>query len=379
MKTFYLLLSCFILFSFTACNQSSQKRNEKFSNEEISESTNIKYAKGFKVRNHSNYKLVDISDPSGESDLIYKYALLKRGTEREDIPSDYEIIEIPVQSVICMTTLQISNFIKLNAIDKISGMTSTRFLFNEQLKKQLQENKTRRIGIEGEFDTEIIMALNPDIILVSPFKRGGYEAIRNLNIPLVSFLGYQESSPLGQAEWIKFTALLLGLEEQANEQFEEIEKKYTELTALTESLPEKPTVLSGELHSGNWYVVGGKSYLAQLFQDAGASYIMKNDDESGGFYVDFETVYSQGANADYWRMVNSFNGIFTYEALKQSDARYSDFKAFKGKKLIYCNLREKPFYENTPVEPEIVLADLIKIFHPALLPEHTPVYYDLLK
>jgi iron complex transport system substrate-binding protein len=116
-----------------------------------------------------------------------------------------------------------------------------------------------------------------------------------------------------------------------------------------------------------------------LFRDAGADYFMKNDNESGGFYVDFETVYSQGANAGYWRMVNSYNGTFTYEALKQSDARYADFKAFKDKKLIYCNLRDKPFYENTPVEPEVVLADLIKIFHPSLLPEHVPVYYELLK
>ena len=278
-----------------------------------------------------------------------------------------------------MTTLQISNFIKLNVTDRIVGMTSTRFLFNEQLKKQLKDNATSRIGIEGEFDTELILALNPDMILVSPFKRGGYETIRHLNIPLISFLGYKESSPLGQAEWIKFTAMLLDIEEQANEQFEAIEKRYLELLALTEPLEDKPTVMSGELHSGNWYVVGGDSYLAQLFRDAGASYFMKNDNESGGFYVDFETVYSQGANTDYWRMVNSHDGTFTYDALKRSDARYADFKAFKEKKLIYCNLREKPFYENTPVEPEVVLADLIKIFHPTLLPEHTPVYYDLLK
>ncbi len=258
-------------------------------------------------------------------------------------------------------------------------MTSTRFLFNEQLKRQLKEGTTGRIGIEGEFDTELILALDPDIILVSPFKRGGFETIRNLEIPLISFLGYKESTPLGQAEWIKFTAMLLGIEEQANRQFAEIEKRYTELLALTESLEDKPTVMSGELHSGNWYVVGGDSYLAQLFRDAGAVYFMKKDNESGGFYVDFETVYSQGANADYWRIANSHNGTFTYEVLKQSDARYADFKAFKEKKLIYCNLREKPFYENTPVEPEVVLADLIKIFHPSLLPGHTPVYYELLK
>ena len=371
----------FILFTlvitFSGCNQN--KNAKTIGDRNSADSMNIKYAKGFKVISSANYKLVDITDPSGESDMHYKYALVNRGSNKEGVPADYQTIEIPVCSVICMTTLQLSNFIKLNALNKVVGITSTRFLFNEQMNRQLKEDKTRKIGIEGEFDNEVILALNPDIILVSPFKKGGYDAIRNLNIPLISFLGYKESSPLGQAEWIKFTAMLLGIEEQANKQFDDIENKYNKLKVLSASISERPTVLSGELHSGNWYVVGGNSYLAQLFRDAGADYFMKNDNESGGFYVDFETVYSQGANTDYWRMVNSHDGTFTYDALKQSDARYADFKAFKDKKLIYCNLREKPFYENTPVEPEVVLADLIKIFHPSLLPEYVPVYYELLK
>jgi len=378
MKKLLYILSALII-ALPGCNQSKKTDTSGKEGQKAANSIEIKYAKGFKVENYGNYKLVDVTDPSGESDMHYKYALLNRGSEKDGIPADYQIIETPVRSVICMTTLQLSNFIKLNATDKVVGMTSTRFLFNEQMNKQLKEGKTSKIGIEGEFDNEVVIALNPDIILVSPFKKGGYDAIRNLDIPLISFLGYKESSPLGQAEWIKFTAMLLGIEEQANKQFEEIENRYNELKVLSASVAERPTVLSGELHSGNWYVVGGNSYLAQLFRDAGADYFMKNDNESGGFYVDFETVYSQGANVDYWRMVNSHNGTFSYDALKQSDARYADFKAFKEKKLIYCNLREKPFYENTPVEPEVVLSDLIKIFHPTLLPDHTPVYYDLLK
>lgn len=375
MKNVLYLLSFCICICLVACNQNKSAKESRKSDH----SSEIKYAKGFTVQDYENYKLVDISDPSGESDIVYKYALLKRGMDQKGIPADYQVIETPVRSVICMTTLQLSNFIKLDAQDKVVGMTSTRFLFNEKMNQQLKDGKTTKIGIEGEFDSEVVMALHPDIILVSPFKKGGYDAIRNLDIPLISFLGYQENSPLGQAEWIKFTAMLLDIEEQAEEQFGKIEKRYNELKALTESVQEKPTILSGELHSGNWYVVGGDSYLAQLFRDAGAAYFMKNDNESGGFYVDFETVYSQGANADYWRMVNSHNGSFSYDALKQSDARYADFKAFQEKHLIYCNLREKPFYENTPVEPEVVLADLIRIFHLALLPDHTPVYYELLK
>ncbi|MDR1089710.1 MAG: ABC transporter substrate-binding protein [Prevotella sp.] len=339
----------------------------------------IKYAKGLAISYHGNYRLVDISDPEGKNETVYHYALIAKGQQAEDIPKEYTIIETPVEKVICMTTLQLSNFIKLDALDKVTGMPSTHYLFNEQMKKRIEEGKTARIGIEGNFDNELVLALAPDLILVSPFKRGGYESIRDLDVPLVSFLGYKETTPLGQAEWIKFTAMLLGMEDKANTLFDAIEKRYNELVALTASVSVKPVVLSGEMRSGNWYVVGGKSYLAQQFRDAGAEYFLKDNDETGGINMDFESVYSRGGNAGYWRLLVSHTGDYSYDALQQSDARYADFKAFKEKKVVYCNLRQKPFYENTPVEPEVVLADLIKAFYPGLLPDYQPVYYEMLK
>ena len=382
MKIKILLIPVFFLLVLTACDNRKKKKEtataESGNSETASSEIDIKYAKGFKVKDVGAYRLVDVQDPLGESALTYHYALVPRGEKPNDIPANYTIIETPIRRVVCMTALQMSNFIKLEQTNKIVGISSTRFLFNEKIKQQLEQNKTSRIGIEGNFDNEVILAINPDIILVSPFKKGGYDAIKNLGFPLVTFLGYKESSPLGQAEWIKFTAMLLGIEEQANRQFNEIEQRYNELKNLAAKASPRPTVLSGELHGGNWYVVGGKSYLAHLFEDAGGDYFMQNDNESGGFYVDFETVYSQGADTDFWRIVNSFDGEFSYKALQQTDARYTDFKAFKNKKVIYCSLRDKPFYENTPVEPEVVLADLIKAFHPDLLPDYTPVYYEVL-
>ena len=76
------------------------------------------------------------------------------------------------------------------------------------------------------------MALDPDIILISPFKRGGYDAIRNVDIPLIPHLGYKELTPLGQAEWIKVVGLLTGREKEANEVFDGIESRYNELKNL---------------------------------------------------------------------------------------------------------------------------------------------------
>lgn len=378
MRILKLLLNISILIAFSACSFTNKKSTQSQNADKAIDSVEVKYAKGFSIQNFEGFRLVDIQDPSGESDIKYHYALVPRGTN-PTIPADYERIEVPIRSVICMTSLQISNFYKLKAEENIVGITSTRFLFNEKINEQLKSGKTRKIGIEGEFDAELVLALNPDVILVSPFKRGGYDAIRNLGVPLVSFLGYKEISPLGQAEWIKFTAALLGTDEVAEKEFNHIEKSYLELKAMVKDVEHRPTVLSGELHSGNWYVVGGESYLAQLFRDAGAQYFMKNNNESGGYYVDFETVYAQGADAEYWRILNSFNGEFDYEMLEKADARYKDFKAFKDRKVIYCNLRDVAFYEKSTVEPHLVLADLIKIFHPKLLIDYVPVFYKPLK
>ncbi len=339
------------------------------------------YAEGFQLTYQEGYILVDIHDPQNEESTHFLYALVPRGTKPEGIPVDYTVIETPVRSAICMTSLQLSNFIKLGAEDKVVGITSTRHLFNHTINDQLKEGKTAKIGIEGNFDNEVIMSINPDLILISPFKRGGYETMKDIGIPLIPHLGYKEMTPLGQAEWIKFVGLLLGMEQEANDKFSAIEHRYNELKELTVEgkVTRRPIVFSGEIHGGNWYAVGGKSFLAQLFKDAGADYFLKDDDRSGGVTLDFETVYNQADEADYWRIVNSYPGTYTYKSLKDQDPRYADFRAFKEKGVIYCNMREKPFYESMPTEPEVVLGDLLHIFHPNLLPDHTPVYYDLLK
>lgn len=340
-----------------------------------------RYAQGFELAYKDQYILVDIRDPQNEESASFHYALVKRGTRPTGIPKGYTVIELPVRSVICMTSLQLSNFIKLGALDKVVGITSTRHLFNKEMNRRLEEGKTMRIGIEGNFDNEVVMSMNPDLILVSPFKRGGYESLRDVGIPLIPHLGYKETTPLGQAEWIKFVALLLGMEEVGNERFATIEKRYDELRSLliTDSAKRRPVVFSGELRGGNWYAVGGRSFLAQLFKDAGADYFLKDDQRSGGVTLDFETVYNRADEADFWRIVNSYPGAFSYEALKEQDPRYADFRAFKKRGVIYCNMRDTPFYESMPTEPEVVLADLLHIFHPELLPDHEPVYYTLLK
>ena len=378
-RFFYLLYLCSVLFccKSTSRKQSSGEQTVKEKVDTVSR-IHIKYAKGFWLEEREGYVVLNIKDPQESSHTHYQYALVPRGSTVQT-PKDLPVVALPVRSAICMTSLQLSNFIKLGAMDRVVGITSTRFLFNKDMQRQVDEGLTRRIGIEGNFDNEVIMSINPDLMLISPFKRGGYDAVKDIGIPLVPHLGYKEMTPLGQAEWIKFVGLLLGMEDVANREFDRIEQRYNSLKAMVGEVKYRPVVFIGELRGGVWYAVGGKSFLAQLFHDAGADYFLKDDPRSGGVTLDFETVYNQAESADYWRIANSFAGEYCYEALKAQDERYADFKAFKEKHVVYCNMREKPFYESMPAEPEVVLADMIRVFHPEILPDHEPVYYDILK
>ncbi|MDO4672959.1 MAG: ABC transporter substrate-binding protein, partial [Porphyromonadaceae bacterium] len=302
---------------------------------EISDSTKVivpEFAEGFRVKYlRDGVRLLEIEDPQKEKKTTYRFALLPQDMKDAEVPSEYTKIHVPVKSMICMTSLQLSNVIALDACDKVVGITSTRHLFNKKMNDQIKSGKTAKIGIEGNFDNEVIMGLNPDVIFISPFKRGGYDAMRETGIPLVPHLGYKEMTPLGQAEWVKFISLFTGQEKEANELFDKIVKRYNQLKKLASGVKQRPTVFSGEMRGGNWYAVGGKSFLAQLFNDAGATYFLKDNEESGGVTLDFETVYSQADQADFWRIVNSFDGTFSYDALKAMDSRYADFKAFKDK------------------------------------------------
>lgn len=381
-KIFYLGILCTSLL-ISSCNLQKKNSSSSVDSSLTSDSLNIAlnptYAQGFKVTGINGVYLLDIHDPQKNDGEYYHFALIPKGTKKVNVPDNYTIIDIPVQRVVCMTSLQLSNFIKLEETEHVVGVTSTRHLFNTNMQQQIKAGHTSRIGIEGNFNNEMVMALNPDVILISPYKRGGYDALKDVHIPLLPHLGYKEMTPLAQAEWIKLMGLLLGEEQKANLIFNQIADKYNELKMLAKNVSSRPIVFSGELHGGNWYAVGGKSFLAQLFQDAGADYFLKDNPESGGIILDFETVYSQANKADYWRILNSYDGQYSYQALQDSDERYADFKAFKEKKVIYCNLREKPYYEEMPTSPDLLLEDFVKAFHPELLPDYEPKFYELLK
>ena len=90
---------------------------------------------------------------------------------------------------------------------------------------------------------------------------------------------------------------------------------------------------------------------------------------------------SQGTGADYWIGPAQFE---TYEAMRDASPHYTRFAAYQQRN-IYTFASSKGetggilYYELAPNRPDLVLQDLISIFHPRLLPGYTPVFYKPLK
>ena len=370
---------------FLVGSSCSEKRGSAASSaEEADTLIGPKYAKGFTVKQlPDGVRLVDVADPQQDGERMpaaYHFALVPRGAHAS-VPEGYTEVQVPIERTIVMTMLQLSNFTALDAHDVVSGITGTKNLFDKDIRRRVDEGSIVKIGMEGNFDPELILAAHPQVIFISPFKRGGYDAIKDTGITLIPHLGYKELDPLGQAEWVKYVAMFLGKEKLAAELFRGIEQRYLQLKGKVDSLASDPlpTVFSGEMHGGNWFAVGGRNYLAQIFRDAGAQYVL-NDDNTGGVPIEYEQMYATAANADYWRILNSYPGDFSYEALKASEPRNELFRAYKEKHVIYCNMKKTPYYELSPVMPDVVLADFVAIFHPELLPhDYQPTFYRLLK
>ena len=172
------------------------------------------YAKGFSVQYlEDGIRLVDIQDPQAEEEdkmpVGYQFALIPKGLDssiyQKFVPEGYTVVKVPITKTIAMTLLQLSNFTALDAHDCLSAITTTKNLFNKDILSRVEDGTLPKIGHEGEFDQEMIMAANPEIIFISPFKKGGYDAIKETGITLVPHLGYKELTPLGHQKMRHFS------------------------------------------------------------------------------------------------------------------------------------------------------------------------------
>lgn len=345
--------------------------------------TVIQYAEGFSVEYHQSYKVVIVHKPWPQASVSLRYLLVQKGTPRPNGYEDSITVNIPVTRIVTLSTTYLAYMDMLGVTDRIIGHDDFKYVCTPSVREMIDEGRVREVGEGSRINVEIVIEMGPDLIMTfhTGNEQDAYPKLIEAGLPVIINAEFLEKQPLAMAEWIKFIALFFNKEGEAEELFRDITYQYNELRGQVSSLEQRPTVLLGAPFQGTWWMAGGKSYSARLVEHAGAEYLWKDNDDTGAIPLDIESVYARAADADFW--LNTGTWSKKDDALEH-DSRFTEFRAYREGNMYNNNRRTNgyggnDFWESGRANPHKVLADLVAIFHPELLPDHDFVYYRNLK
>lgn len=362
-----LLFSC----SEKAHNSSSSNQNKELTN------INLKYAKGFKIEKTDSTTFITIVNPkSGE--IVQKLVI-------SDNPINMNNtiwVKLHPTSLFSSSVTHIAFLDVLHKLSFLKGFSQTNYIYNSEVRNALNEGRVEEVGTEEGLNIEKIITLHPDVFFISGLlgKTPQFDKVSQSGIPVVEVIEWVEVHPLARAEWIKFFGVFYNEEKLADSIFNDIEKKYLDTKKITEEVKERPLIMSGKSFKGTWWMPGGRNYSSILTNDAGGYYpYYTTDTNTNSLPLSLEKVVVDFLHADYWISP----GANSLQQLINEESRYADFTPVKTENVYEPNKRSfefgaNDFWETAMLRPDILLKDLVKIFHPELLPQHQLYFYQKL-
>lgn len=351
----------------------------------IANRARVRYARGFTLEYHDTYKQIQVLSPWRDSRTTFTYILVPRGGEIPQVPPGAMVVETPVRSTAASTTSCIPFLPMLDITRSLVAFAGCNRVNTPAVVEMIRQGRTAEIGIGAggmtmALNMERLYALQPDIVMVYGTGLSEYDhhpKLLEAGFKPVMFASYMETSPLGRTEWVKFLAAFFDRESEAERIFDEIAERYEILVAKTRDVVHRPTVFNGIPHRGLVWVPGGKSYAAGFLADAGADYVWRDDATSGSMPLSVESVLERGCKADFWLDPGSSRSLAELEGV---DERFNLFKAFRSGNVYNNDAKTgsnggNDYWETGEANPDVVLSDLISIFHPDLLPSYQPTWY----
>ena len=367
----------FVLLALVACAPKTKENVERTHGDNL-----MRYARNISVYAKDYGYRMEVTCPWDTTLSLGCFAIVKDTAAVVDKDVN-GVIKSPVQSVISFSATQWAVFMRLGEIDRVKGILEGRFVSDSTMRSLVAAQKVYDIGTEAAADVERMIQLHPDALLYSPYFDGNQGGLNVTGAVLFPFADYMENTPLGRAEWIRIIGMLAGCEAKADAWFDDIEQRYKALSTLCAEVDHRPTVFSDLPFNGQWYVAGGRSYIAQLFADAGADYLWKDNPSTASVPMDAESILAKAQHADFWRVNNSFPTPMTYATLAKENPVFPLFDAYKNHQIIVCDIIRTGYFETSQCEPDLLLADFIHFFHPELLTGawegYEPKYYHLMK
>lgn len=343
----------------------------------------IVYATGFELKHYDTFSVLKVTNPWPNSDQEYTYVLSKHLDEIPDSLSQFLQIKIPIQKAVVTSTTHIPSLVELGEENSLVGFPGLNYISNDIIRKRIDANQIKELDDNENVNLELVIDLQPDVIIGHSYEGENkkLENIKRAGLKIVYNGDWVENTPLGKAEWIKFFGALYDKNTEATSAFNKIVTSYNEAKNLVKNLPNKPSVLSGSLYQDVWYLPEGESWMAQFIKDAGGNYLWSDSKGVGSISLGFESVFDKAQNAQFWIGPGEFT---SYEQMQKANSHYAEFAAFKNKKVYSYSVKKGAnggtlFYEEAPNRPDLVLKDLIHIFHPNTLPNYKPYFIESLK
>lgn len=376
LKNLILLLSLSLLFA--GCHDKGSKLTD------FNQSLYApKYASGFDIKGAEGKKsvLITATNPwQGAEDVSTQLFIARDG---ENIPEGFsgQVLKEDAKRIVAMSSTHIAMLDAIGMDNRIVGVSGIDYISNANV--QARRDSIGDVGYEGNINYELLLSLNPDLVLLYGVNGANSMEgkLKELEIPYMYVGDYLEESPLGKAEWMVALSEVVDARGESETVFEEIPVRYNTLKKkVADFVGNAPTVMLNIPYGDSWFMPSTTSYVIQLISDAGGDYIYKKDTGNASTPIDLEEAYLLASDADIWLNVGMTN---TLDELKAACPKFTDTRCFMDGNVYNNNARTNAaggndYYESAVVNPDIVLRDLVKIFHPKLV-EDDFVYYKQLK
>jgi len=270
----------------------------------------------------------------------------------------------PFSRVVCMSSTHVACLSLLGRQNAVVGVNGLRYI---------SDSTVRHCGtVEevGDLDFEKVISLKPQLLVASGDGMADYSRLEDFGIKVLHVYDYMEQHPLARAEYVRLFGTLTGCREAADSIFAVICARYESLSAQTASLESRPSVLVNTPYKDAWYVPGRDSYFSRLISDAGADVAGARDGVASSVMT-VEKAYALSLNASFWLNPGWSRSL---DELRNVHPLFGEFPVLKEGSVFNNILKAgenggNDYYESGAVRPDLVLEDLIRIFHPELFPE----------
>lgn len=340
----------------------------------------IEFAQGFDLIEYPQYTLLRVTAPWPDAKETFTYVLAKEASHVPDSLSKVPFIKIPVQKIVVTSTTHIPSLVHLKATEQLIGFPGLDYISSPVVRKRIAAHQIIELQANNQLNVEKTIDAQPDLVVGHGMDANNpaYTTLEQAGIATVFNGDWVENTPLGKAEWIKFFGALLDKKQEANTFFTQIVTQYKAAQELVAHVTSKPTVISGSMYQDVWYAPQAQSWMAQFIEDAKGNYLWSTYQGVGSVSLSFETALQEGQEATYWIGPGQFTH---YAELEKANRHYTQFKAFKSKKIYTYSAKKGAtggllFYEEAPNRPDLVLKDLIFVLHPEVLPAYQPAFIE---